>query len=70
MKKIKLGSLCTTKIDKNFEYNNKICTIKEGSFALVCDDDSVDKGWVLVELEGFDDVFGYKLDELTLVENY
>jgi len=70
MEKIKLGSFCLTKIDKIFEYHGEKCVIKKGTYVNVCDDDNIDKGYVLVELEGFDTVFDYELNELILVKNY
>jgi len=69
MDKIKLGSLCLTKIDKTFEYHNEKCVIKKGTYVNVCDDDNIDKGYVLIELKGFDTVFDYELNELILIKN-
>lgn len=70
MEKIKLGSLCLTKHDKIVTYHKKQCVIKKDSFVTVCDDDNVDEGFVFVELEGYDEVFGFELSELLLVKNY
>ncbi len=68
MDKIKLGSLCLTKIDKSFDSSDGKCFIKKGTFVTVCDDDNIHKGYVLVELESFKTVFDYNLDELILIE--
>lgn len=70
MEKIKLGSLCKTKVDKTFDYHNKVYMIKKGTYVSVCDDDNIQEGYVLVESEGFDTVFGYELSELILVKNF
>ena len=70
MKGIRLGSLCLTNVDKEFKYGDKTHVIKRGTFVSVCDDTTITKGYVLVEIEGFDTVFDYNLDELVLFENY
>lgn len=69
MEKIKLGSLCITKVDKQFDTAEGICSIKKGTYVTVCDDDNIDKGYVLVESEGFYTVFDYNLNELILIDN-
>lgn len=69
MEKIKLGSLCLTKCDKTTDYRGKNCVIKSGTLVSVCDD-SIKEGYVLVEIEGYDEVFGYSIEELSLVKNY
>ena len=70
MEKIKLGSLCIIKNNKTVEYNNKKVVIEKGTYATVCDDNAISKGYVLVEIDGFDTVFGLNIDDLILIHNY
>jgi hypothetical protein len=69
MEKIKLGSLCIIKNSKTVEYENKKVVIEKGTYVTVCDDDSISKGFVLVEIDGFDTVFGFSIDDLILIHN-
>ena len=69
MEKIELGSLCITKNNKTVEYENKKVIIEKGTYVTVCDDSAISKGNVLVEIEGFDTVFGFSVDELVLISN-
>jgi len=69
MDKIKLGSLCITKADKKFNSVEGRTFIKKGTLVTVCDDDNINKGYVLVEVEGFYTVFEYNLNELSLIKS-
>lgn len=70
MEKIKLGSLCLTKNKKSFDYHNKVYVIEKGVLVTVCDDENIKEGYVLVEIEGYDTVFDYNIEELLIVKNY
>ena len=70
MEKIKLGSLCIIKSAKTVEYKNKKVVIEKGTYVTVCDDNSISKGYVLVEIDGFDTVFGFNIDDLILIHNH
>ena len=70
MEKIKLGSLCVIKNSKAVEYKNKKVVIEKGTYVTVCDDNSITKGYVLVEIDGFDTVFGFNIDDLILIHNH
>ena len=70
MEKIKLGSLCIIKNAKTVEYKNKKVLIEKGTYVTVCDDNSISKGHVLIEIDGFDTVFGIDIDNLILIHNH
>ncbi len=46
--KIRLGSLCITKITKTFKIEVKGIIVPKGTYVTVCDDD-IKEGFVLVE---------------------
>lgn len=68
MEKIKMGSLCYTKYDKKFEYHDNECIVKKGNIVLVCDV-FASEDYALVEIEDYDTVFDYKIDDLLLIKN-
>ena len=70
MENIRLGSLCLTLVDKTFDSADGEEFIPKGTYVTVCDDDNIDKGYVLVESEGYSIVYDYLLKELMLVKNY
>ena len=70
MDNIRLGSLCLTLVDKTVDSANGEELIPKGTYVTVCDDDNIDKGYVLVESEGYSIVYDYLLNELKLIKNY
>ena len=70
MEKIRLGSVCTTLIDKTFTRVGGKDFIPKGTLVSVCDDDYINEGYVLVEAKGYYTVYEYLLSELKLIKNY
>lgn len=68
MGKIKLGSLCITKIVKTFKIKSGDVVVPKGTLVLVCDDDNIKDGFVLVEADEYGYALDYKEDELIFIK--